>query len=116
MNIRTESRRILVDGKEEERRIRFRVDDIQRVRLTRSESLPDVRRERVWQTRDLRVVDFRGAEQRAIERDDRRILDNRSDERTRRGTTDTRSERLITRDDEDVRRRRTAYIRQVHDI
>lgn len=113
LNIRTESRRILVNGKEEERRIRFIVDDTRRVRLSRSESLPNVRRERVRDTKES-VVDFRGADRRATERDDRRFLDNRSDERTsRRETRDTRSKRLTTRDDSDARRR-TAFIRQVY--
>lgn len=113
MNIRTESRRISVNGKEEERRIRFVVDDTRRVRLSRSESLPDVRRERVRVTRE-RVADFRGADRRATERNDRRFLDNRSDERTsRRETRDTRFERLTTKDDSDARRR-TAFVRQVH--
>lgn len=111
LNIRTESRRILVDGKEQERRIRFRVDDTKKVRLTRSESLPDIRRERIRNTRE-RNVDVRGLDRRAIERNDR-FLENRFDDRTfRREVRDAKYEELTTRDDEDARRR-TAYFRQV---
>lgn len=115
LTIRSENRRIRVEGKDQERRYWFRVDDSRRVRLTRSESLPDIRRERVRNARD-REVDFRGIDRKALEHNDRRLVENRFDERTfRREVRDTRSERQITRDSI-IEARRTAYIRQVLEL
>lgn len=112
LTIRSESRRIRVDGKEQERRYWFRVDDSRRVRLTRSESLPDIRRERVRNLRE-REVDFRGIDRKALGHNDRRLVENRFDESTyRREVRDTRYERQTTRDNI-IEARRTAYIRQV---
>lgn len=111
LNIRSESRRVCVDGKEQEYRLWLRVDDTRRGRLTRSASLPDIRRERVQNARK-RDIGFRGVEQRALERNDKRFLEYRSDERTfRREVRDGRYERQTSRDNTDERR--TAYIRRV---
>lgn len=108
LNIRTESRRIRVDGKEEERRIRFRANDI-RNRMTRSESLPDIRRERIRNVRG--DIDFRRTDRRALERNDMRFMENRFDERTfRREVRDNRFERQTRTDDTDAKRR-MAYTR-----
>lgn len=102
-----------MDGKEQERRQWFRVDDTRRIRLTRSESLPDIRSEHV-QNAIERDIDFRRTDRRAIERNDRRLLENRFGERIfKREVRDTRYERQTTRDDIIEARRRTAYIRQV---
>lgn len=112
---RSENQRVSrVDGKEEERRSRFRIDGARRVRLTRSESLPDIRRECIRGASERCVVDVRDADRRVLERSDRRFLENyRSDRRTfRREVRDSRDERQTSRDDTDTRRR-VAEIRQV---
>ncbi|VVC36999.1 Hypothetical protein CINCED_3A002214 [Cinara cedri] len=99
LNIRSESRKVRVDGKEQERRLWLRVDDTRKVRLTRSTSLPNIRREHVRNARE-RDIDFRG-----IERNDKRFLKYRSDERTfRREVRDGRYERQTSRDNINARR------------
>lgn len=111
LNIRSESRRVHVDGKEQERRLWLRVDDSRRVRLTRSASLPDIRRERVRNARE-RYIEFRGSERRTLEWNDKRFLENHSDERYfRREVRDGRYERQTTRDN--TNEKRTTYIRKV---
>lgn len=111
LNIRSENRRVCVNGKEEECRLWLRVDDTRRGRLTRSFSLSDIRRERVQNARE-RDIGYRGVEQRALERNDKRFLEYRTDKRTfRREVRDGRYERQTSRDNNDERR--AAYIRQV---
>jgi len=117
LNVRSEIRRIGVDGKEQERRYWIRVDDTRRARLTRSESLQDVdvRRERVRDARERGVVVFRDmADRRALERNDRRLLGNRFAERTlRREVRDGGYERQTTRVANVDARKTATYIRQV---
>lgn len=126
LNIRSEVRRIRVDGKEQVRRFRFRVDDIKRVRLTRSKSLPniDIQHERIRNTREKNIVrntrerdiDLRGTDRKTSERNNRRFLENRSAEKTFEYTVrDSRYERQISRDDVDASRR-TSYTRQVYSL
>lgn len=111
MNIRSERRTIRVDGKEQERRVWVRIDS-KNARLTRSESLPNIRRERVRNAR-VRDIDVRDTRQRALERNDRKILENRSDERIfRRQVRDRRYELQTNRENMD-KIHRTAYTRQV---
>lgn len=113
LNIRSESRRNQVDEKEQERRVWSRIDNSRRVKFTRSESLPDINRERVRNTRE-REVDFRGTDRRVLERNTRRFLENRIDKMNfRREVRDIRVERQTNRDDNIDLRRRTAYIREV---
>lgn len=112
----SENRRVIrVDGKEGEGRIQFRADDARRVRLTRSKSLPDIRRERVRGARERDVADVKDADRRVLERSDRRFLENRSYQRTfRRDVRDGRLERQTSRDDTETRRSRATDIRQVY--
>jgi hypothetical protein len=111
---RSQNMRVLrVDGKEEERRFLFRADEARRVRLTRSESLPDISRERFRGVRERDVGDVRDADRRVLERSDRRFLENRYDQRTfRHEVRDSRHERQVGRDVMDTGRR-AMDIRQV---
>lgn len=110
LNIRTESRRIRVNGKEQEHRFRFRVEDIRNIRLTRSESLPNIRLERIRNAKD---IDFRSAERRTLEWNNRRLLDHHINERTfRREVRDNRHDQQ-TRRDNTGSKMRIAYTRQV---
>ncbi|KAF0760641.1 ACYPI002718 protein [Aphis craccivora] len=112
LNIRSERRRIIVDGKEQERRVWVRIDDKRKGRLTRSESLPNIRRERIRNARE-RDIDIRGIlPQRALERNGRKILEHRSDERIfRREVRDRQYDVQINRDNTD-KRSRTEHTRQ----
>lgn len=113
LNIRSERRRISVDGKEQERRVWVRIDDKRKGRLTRSESLPNIRRERIRNARE-REIDIRGIlSQRTLERNGRNILEHRSDERIfRREVRDRQYDVQINRDNID-KRSRTVHTRQV---
>lgn len=116
LNIRSESRRNRVDGKEQERRVWLRIDNSRRVKFTRSESLPDINRERIRNTRE-REFDFRGTDRRVLEQSTRRFLENRIDKNNfRREVRDIRVERQTKRDDNVDIRRRTAYIREVFEF
>lgn len=100
LNIRSEIRRIRVDGKEEERRIRYRVNDI-RNRMTRSESLPDIGRERIRNAREG-DINFRRTDRRTLERNDMRFVEERT---FRREVRDNRFERQTRTDDTDAKQR-----------
>jgi len=102
-----------VDGKEQERRVWVRIDDKRKGRLTRSESLPNIRRERIRNARE-REIDIRGIlSQRTLERNGRNILEHRSDERIfRREVRDRQYDVQINRDNID-KRSRTVHTRQV---
>lgn len=121
LNIRSENRRIQVDGKEQESRFWIRVEDTRRVRLTRSASLPDIQRERI---RDARKFGMRNSNRRALEQNDR-FFENRFNEKSsrrdvkdnrleRREIRDNGYERRETRDNRNERReiRDSRYIRQ----
>ncbi|XP_026808532.1 uncharacterized protein LOC113550715 [Rhopalosiphum maidis] len=112
LNIRSERHRISVDGKEQEQRVWVRIDDIRKGRLTRSESLPNIRRERIRNARE-RDIDIRGnLHPRALERNGRRILEHRPDERIfRREVRDRQYDVQRIRDNID-KRSRTAHTRQ----
>jgi len=101
-----------VDGKEQERRVWVRIDDIRKGRLTRSESLPNIRREQVRNVRE-RDIDIRGTHQRALERNSRNVLENRSDERIFRRRVRDRQYDVQTNRDNIDRRSRTRNTRQV---
>jgi len=102
-----------VDGKERERRVWVRIDDIRKGRLTRSESLPNIRREQVRNGRE-REIDLRGTHQRALERNSRNVLENRSDERIfRRKVRDRQYDVPTNRDNNIDRRSRTRNTRKV---
>ncbi|XP_060877625.1 uncharacterized protein LOC132950283 [Metopolophium dirhodum] len=111
LNIRSERRTIRVDGKEQERRVWVRIDDIRKGRLTRSESLPNIRREQVRNARE-RDIDLRGTHQRALERNSRNVLENRSDERIFRRKVRDRQYDVPTNRDNIDRRSRTRNTRQ----
>ncbi|XP_022161979.1 uncharacterized protein LOC111027833 [Myzus persicae] len=105
LNIRSERRTIRVDGKEQERRVWVRIDDIRKGRLTRSESLPNIHREQVRNVRE-REIDLRGTQLRVIERNSRTVLENRSDERIfRRRVRDRQYDGQTNRDNIDKRNR-----------
>lgn len=146
LNIKSENRRIRVNGKEQERRFWVRVDDIRRVRtedigrvrtedvervriedirrvgtddtrrienkrivrLIRSSSLPDIRKEHIRNSKD---INFRNNERRTLERDER-FSDNRFDEKYFRREVRDRRERQTTKNDIDTVRN-MAYTRQV---
>lgn len=113
LNIRSERRTIRVDGKEQERRVWVRIDDIREGRLTRSKSLPNIRREQVRNARE-RDIDLRSTHQRALERNSRNVLENRSDERLFRDSQvrDRQYDVQTNRDNID-RRSRIWHTRQV---
>ncbi|NP_001156118.1 uncharacterized protein LOC100161501 precursor [Acyrthosiphon pisum] len=112
LNIRSERRTIHVDGKEQERRVWVRIDDTRKGRLTRSESLPNIRREQVRNARE-RDIDLRDTHQRALERNSRNVLENRSDERIfRRKVRDRQYDVQTNRDNNIDRRSRTRNTRQ----
>ncbi|XP_015363647.1 PREDICTED: uncharacterized protein LOC107161660 [Diuraphis noxia] len=105
LNIRSERRTIRVDGREQERRVWVRIDDIQKGRLTRSESLPNIRREQVRNARE-RDMDLKGTHQRALEWNRRKVLESRSDERIlRRKVRDRQYDVQTNRDNIDTRSR-----------
>jgi len=118
LNIRSEVRRIRVDGKEQERRFRFRVDDTRRVSLTRSKSLPNIdiqhgrirntrERNNIWNAQKRDVV-IRGTDQRISEQNNRRFMEIRSDRKAlEREVRDSRYERQTSREKVDARRRTT---------
>jgi len=111
LNIRSERRRIRVDGKEQERRVWVRIDDTRKVRLTRSESLPNIRRERVRNSRE-RDINLRG-HQTVFERNERKVLENRSDDRIFRREVRGRKYDAQANGDNIEKRSRTAHTRQV---
>lgn len=112
LNIRSERRTIRVDGREQERRVWVRIDDIRKGRLTRSESLPNIRREQVRNARE-RDIDLRGTHQRALEWNSRKVLENRSDEKTLRRYVRDRQYDVHTNRDNIDKRSRARHTRQV---
>jgi len=109
-----------VDGKEQERRVWVRIDNIRKGRLTRSESLPNIRREQVRNARE-RDIDLRDTRQRAfernsrnvLERNSRNVLENRYDERIFRREVRDRQYDVQTNRDNIDRRSQIRHTRQV---
>jgi len=112
LNIRSERRTVRVNGREQERRVWVRIDDIQKGRLTRSESLPNIRSEQVRNARE-RDIDLGGTHKRALEWNRRKVLENRSDEKILRRKVRDRQYDVQTNRDNIDKRSRTRHTRQV---